>query len=63
MWKLVSALQEYIDVFIIFPGHLDTLAIKEGFYKLAGQIISDAAHLFRFVLLLKILKLLNQHVF
>lgn len=43
--KVVIALQEYIDVLIVFPGHLETLGMKEGFYKIAGKIISNAAYL------------------
>uniref|UniRef100_A0A673H0X9 DDE Tnp4 domain-containing protein n=1 Tax=Sinocyclocheilus rhinocerous TaxID=307959 RepID=A0A673H0X9_9TELE len=28
----------YINSFIVFPGHLSTMSIKEGFYKIAGKI-------------------------
>ncbi|XP_067273706.1 putative nuclease HARBI1 isoform X2 [Pseudorasbora parva] len=34
--KVVLALQGYINGFIVFPGHLSTMSIKEGFYKIAG---------------------------
>jgi hypothetical protein len=36
--KVVLALQGYINSFIVFPGHLSTMSIKEGFYKIAGKI-------------------------
>ncbi|XP_058636670.1 putative nuclease HARBI1 [Onychostoma macrolepis] len=34
--RVVIALQRYINTFIVFPGHLPTVAIKEGFSKIAG---------------------------
>ncbi|KAI7813805.1 putative nuclease HARBI1 [Triplophysa rosa] len=34
--RVVIALQRYINTFIVFPGHLPTVAIKEGFHKIAG---------------------------
>ncbi|KAI2646881.1 hypothetical protein H4Q32_024206 [Labeo rohita] len=34
--KVVLALQGYLNSFIVFPGFLSTLSIKEGFYKIAG---------------------------
>lgn len=36
--KVVLALQGYMNSFIVFPGHLSTMSIKEGFYKIAGKI-------------------------
>lgn len=36
--RVVIALQKYMNTFIVFPGHLPTAAIKEGFYKIAGKI-------------------------
>uniref|UniRef100_A0A8C1Z473 DDE Tnp4 domain-containing protein n=1 Tax=Cyprinus carpio TaxID=7962 RepID=A0A8C1Z473_CYPCA len=36
--KVVIALQGYINSFIVFPGHLSTMSIKEGFYEIAGKI-------------------------
>ncbi|XP_051500407.1 putative nuclease HARBI1 [Myxocyprinus asiaticus] len=34
--RVVLALQRYLNTFIVFPGHLPTEAIKEGFSKIAG---------------------------
>uniref|UniRef100_A0A8D0DCK5 Putative nuclease HARBI1 n=1 Tax=Sander lucioperca TaxID=283035 RepID=A0A8D0DCK5_SANLU len=34
--KVDLALQAYINSLIVFPGHLSTMSIKEGFYKIAG---------------------------
>lgn len=36
--KVVLTLQGYINSLIVFPGHLSTMSIKEGFYKIAGKI-------------------------
>ncbi|XP_068174131.1 putative nuclease HARBI1 isoform X1 [Antennarius striatus] len=34
--KAVGALTELVDAFVVFPGHLPTQCIKEGFYDIAG---------------------------
>ncbi|XP_029908331.1 putative nuclease HARBI1 [Myripristis murdjan] len=34
--KVAGALTELIDAFVVFPGHLPTQCIKEGFYDIAG---------------------------
>uniref|UniRef100_UPI003AB07963 putative nuclease HARBI1 n=1 Tax=Centroberyx gerrardi TaxID=166262 RepID=UPI003AB07963 len=34
--KVAHALTELLDAFIVFPGHLPTQSIKEGFYDRAG---------------------------
>lgn len=36
--RVVIALQKYINTFVVFPGHLPTVAIKEGFSNIAGKI-------------------------
>ena len=36
--KVVLALTELLNMFVVFPGHLPTLQIKEAFYKTAGNI-------------------------
>ena len=36
--KVVLALTELLNMFVVFPGHLPTMAIKEAFYKIAGNI-------------------------
>ncbi|XP_068172680.1 putative nuclease HARBI1 [Antennarius striatus] len=34
--KVAGALTEHVDAFVVFPGHLPTQCIKEGFYDIAG---------------------------
>ncbi|XP_046907604.1 putative nuclease HARBI1 [Hypomesus transpacificus] len=34
--KVVLALTAHVDTFVVFPGHLPTQTIKEGFYEIAG---------------------------
>ncbi|XP_034023606.1 putative nuclease HARBI1, partial [Thalassophryne amazonica] len=34
--KVVLALSKLLDAFVVFPGHLSTMQIKEGFYAIAG---------------------------
>lgn len=34
--KVVLALSKLLDAFVVFPGHLSALQIKEGFYAIAG---------------------------
>ncbi|XP_077084689.1 putative nuclease HARBI1 [Siphateles boraxobius] len=34
--RVVIALQRYLNTFVVFPGHLPTVAIKEGFSNIAG---------------------------
>ncbi|XP_057689511.1 putative nuclease HARBI1 [Corythoichthys intestinalis] len=34
--KVVLALAKLVDAFVVFPGHLTALQIKEGFYAIAG---------------------------
>ena len=36
--KVVLALTKLLNMFVVFPGHLPTLQIKEAFYKIAGNI-------------------------
>lgn len=36
--KVVIALNKLLDEFVVFPGHLLMLAIKEGFYVFIGSI-------------------------
>ena len=36
--KVVLALNKLLNMFVVFPGHLPTLQIKEAFYKIAGNI-------------------------
>ncbi len=33
-----------MNSFIVFPGHLSTMSIKEGFYKIAGKIDRVTLH-------------------
>ena len=35
--KVVIALNKLVDAFVVFPGHLTALQIKEGFYAIAGH--------------------------
>lgn len=35
--KVAHALTGLLDAFVMFPGHLPTLSIKEGFYDFAGR--------------------------
>ncbi|KAM6965924.1 putative nuclease HARBI1 [Tautogolabrus adspersus] len=34
--KVAGALTQLLDSFVVFPGHLPTQSIKEGFYEIAG---------------------------
>ncbi|XP_067460814.1 putative nuclease HARBI1 [Thunnus thynnus] len=45
--KVIQALKELLDVFVVFPGHLPTQSIKENFYKIAGKVIGalDCTHI------------------
>ena len=35
--KVVVALIKLLDAFVVFPGHLPTQSIKEGFNEMAGK--------------------------
>ncbi|XP_070820669.1 putative nuclease HARBI1 [Chaetodon trifascialis] len=35
--KVAEALTELVDAFVVFPGHLPTQCIKEGFYDIAAM--------------------------
>ena len=36
--KVVLALTERLNMFVVFPSHLRTMTVKESFYKIAGSI-------------------------
>lgn len=42
--RVVIALQRYINTFVVFPGHLPTVAIKQGFHKIAGKVDLYTTH-------------------
>uniref|UniRef100_A0A668A926 Putative nuclease HARBI1 n=1 Tax=Myripristis murdjan TaxID=586833 RepID=A0A668A926_9TELE len=37
--KVVLALTERLNMFVVFPSHVSTLTVKEAFYQLAGSVI------------------------
>ena len=38
--KVVLALTEKLNMFVVFPSHLSTMLVKEGFYKISGNVLS-----------------------
>lgn len=42
--KVVLALTELLNMFVVFPGHLPTLAIEEAFYKITNCSYTSIVH-------------------
>lgn len=39
VFKVVLALMKLLDAFVLFPGHLSILKLKEAFYLLGSRVI------------------------